>query len=79
FSNLLEPLFIFLGFTSNLSKFISFATGFALISFLHIFIGELMPKSMAIRQTERLSLMTCNPLYIFYWVMFPYIWILNAT
>ncbi|AJI51122.1 hypothetical protein CH68_1836 [Francisella tularensis subsp. holarctica] len=79
FSKLLEPLFIFLGVTANLSKFIAFATGFALISFLHIVIGELMPKSMAIRQTERLSLLTCIPLYIFYWVMFPFIWILNAT
>ncbi|MBK2108952.1 hemolysin family protein [Francisella tularensis] len=79
FSKLLEPLFIFLGVKANLSKFIAFATGFALISFLHIVIGELMPKSMAIRQTERLSLLTCIPLYIFYWVMFPFIWILNAT
>lgn len=80
FSELLEPVFISLDITSvKLSKFIAFAVGFAIISFLHIVIGELMPKSMAIRQTERLSLLTCIPLYIFYWVMFPFIWVLNST
>lgn len=79
FSKLLEPLFLFFGLTQSLSKFIAFATGFIIISFLHIVIGELMPKSMAIRQTERLSLVTCVPLYIFYWLMFPFIWVLNTT
>lgn len=63
----------------EITKFIAFAVGFAVISFLHIVIGELMPKSMAIRQTEKLSLLTCIPLYIFYWVMLPFIWILNET
>ena len=73
-------MLVFLGITSlKLSTFIAFTTGFALISFLPIVIGELMPKSMAIRQTERLSLLTCVTLYIFYRVMFPFIWVLNTT
>ncbi|WP_150466782.1 hemolysin family protein [Francisella sp. SYW-9] len=80
FSELLEPLLLHLGVVSaEVTKFIAFAVGFAVISFLHIVIGELMPKSMAIRQTERLSLLTCIPLYIFYWVMLPFIWVLNET
>lgn len=79
FSELLEPIFMFFGVTGSLSKIIAFATGFAIISFLHIVIGELMPKSMAIRQTEKLSLLTCIPLYILYWLMFPFIWVLNVT
>ncbi|MEY8714043.1 hemolysin family protein [Francisella philomiragia] len=79
FSEILEPVFMFFGVTGSLSKIIAFATGFAIISFLHIVIGELMPKSMAIRQTEKLSLLTCIPLYIFYWLMFPFIWVLNVT
>lgn len=70
---------MFFGVTGSLSKIIAFATGFAIIAFLHIVIGELMPKSMAIRQTEKLSLLTCIPLYIFYWLMFPFIWVLNVT
>jgi CBS domain containing-hemolysin-like protein len=80
FSELLEPVFMSLGIGPvKFTKFIAFATGFVIISFMHIVIGELMPKSMAIRQTERLSLLTCIPLYVFYWAMFPFIWILNTT
>nr|WP_084645159.1 hemolysin family protein [Francisella uliginis] len=80
FSKLLEPFLLYLGIVSvEITKFIAFAVGFAVISFLHIVIGELMPKSMAIRQTEKLSLLTCIPLYIFYWTMLPFIWILNET
>lgn len=80
FSEILEPLLSSLGVESvKLTRLIAFAIGFLIISFLHIVIGELMPKSMAIRQTEKWSLVTCIPLYVFYWVMLPFIWVLNTT
>lgn len=80
FSELLEPLLSTLGVESvKLTKLIAFGVGFLIISFLHIVIGELMPKSMAIRQTEKWSLATCVPLYVFYWAMLPFIWVLNTT
>lgn len=58
---------------------ISFAFAFSLISFLHIVLGELAPKSMAIRMTESTSLWTGVPLWLFYWVMYPFIWVLNGS
>jgi CBS domain containing-hemolysin-like protein len=58
---------------------ISFAFAFGLISFLHIVIGELVPKSMAIRKPETMSLWTATPLYLFYWGMYPFIRFLNAS
>jgi CBS domain containing-hemolysin-like protein len=58
---------------------IAFSSAFALISFLHIVIGELAPKSLALRRPELLSLATALPLYLFYWLMFPAIWVLNAS
>ncbi|AXA33237.1 hemolysin family protein [Francisella adeliensis] len=80
FSEILEPVLSSLGVESvKLTRLIAFAIGFLIISFLHIVIGELMPKSMAIRQTEKWSLVTCIPLYVFYWVMLPFIWVLNTT
>lgn len=79
FARLLEPLFTWLGVdTPELVRVISFFIAFAIISFLHIVIGELMPKSLAIRQSEKISLWTAIPLYVFYWVMYPAIWILNT-
>ncbi len=79
FSKLLSPIFYHAGITSpQLIKFISFFFAFSLLSFLHIVVGELMPKSLAIRQSEKVSIWTAIPLYGFYWIMYPAIWILNT-
>lgn len=78
-ANLLEPLFSALGIqSSEFITFISFFVAFSIISFLHIVLGELVPKSLAIRQPERVSIWTAIPLYTFYWAMYPAIYILNA-
>lgn len=79
FAKLLEPLFEYLSITSTqLTTIISFFVAFFIISFLHIVIGELMPKSLAIRQPEKISVWTAIPLYGFYWIMYPIIWFLNS-
>lgn len=79
FSRLLVPMFELMGIESpNVIHFASFFVAFSLLSFLHIVVGELMPKSLAIRQSERVSVWTALPLYGFYWLMFPAISVLNA-
>lgn len=79
FAHLLEPLFVFLGVISpQFITVVAFLIAFSVISFLHIVVGELMPKSIAIRNAETISVWTSIPLYGFYWVMFPAIWFLNA-
>lgn len=78
-AHLLEPVFYFFRVTSaETIKVISFILGFSILSFLHIVIGELMPKSLAIRQSEKISVWTATPLYCFYWLMYPVIWLLNS-
>jgi CBS domain containing-hemolysin-like protein len=57
----------------------AFVFAFTTISFLHIVIGELAPKSMAIRMPETVSLWTAIPLWTFFWLMYPFIWVLNAS
>jgi len=80
FSHLVEPLLTFFGISSPTTITVtSFAIAFFIVSYLHIVIGELMPKSLAIRQSERISLLTALPLYGFYWLMYPAIWILNIS
>ncbi|SEI75213.1 Hemolysin, contains CBS domains [Azotobacter beijerinckii] len=80
FAHLLEPLMVKLGIdTPALVHGVSFFSAFFVISYLHIVVGELAPKSWAIRQPERLSLWTAVPLYLFYWLMYPAIWLLNAS
>lgn len=80
FAHLLEPLLAAIGIESpKLVHGIAFFTAFALISYLHIVVGELAPKSWAIRKPELLSLWTAAPLYLFYWAMYPAIFLLNAS
>lgn len=80
FARLLEPLLHSLGLFSSVSiQAISFTIAFLVITFLHIVIGELAPKTLAIRQPQQISLWTALPLYYFYWLMYPFIWLLNKS
>lgn len=80
FAELITPLLNLLDVKSpEVIKGVSFFTAFFVISYLHIVVGELAPKSWAIRQPERLSLWTAVPLYLFYWSMYPAIWLLNHS
>ncbi|NQU10593.1 HlyC/CorC family transporter, partial [bacterium] len=58
---------------------ISYAVAFAVITFLHIVIGELAPKSLAIQRPRVVALWTAAPLVVFYYLFLPVIWVLNGT
>ncbi len=58
---------------------LSFAIGFAVITFMHIVLGELAPKSMAIQKSEATSLWLSAPLMLFYKIFYPAIWLLNGA
>lgn len=80
FADLLSPLLAALGVDSpQLVHGIAFFVAFFIISYLHIVVGELAPKSMAIRLSERVGLWTAPPLFAFYWLMYPAIWVLNHS
>ncbi|NHZ35221.1 hemolysin family protein [Massilia rubra] len=80
FASLLEPVFGLLGVESvKIIHTVSFVIAFSVISFLHIVVGELAPKSLAIRNPEVVGLWTAPALYIFYWSMYPAIYLLNGS
>ena len=79
-ASLLEP-FIFSYFPGSfwLVHTVSIALGFTIITFLHIVIGELVPKSMAIQRSESLALVVVWPLYIFHKLGYPIIILFNKA
>ena len=80
FANIMEPILLRMGVSApELIHGISFTCAFSIISFLHIVIGELAPKSMAIRNPEQIGLWCAAPIYGFYWLMYPAIWLLNSS
>ncbi|HEY8530078.1 MAG TPA: hemolysin family protein [Paenibacillaceae bacterium] len=74
----LEPVFKFLGVGENLVHPFAFAIGFIVITMLHIVLGELAPKSLAIRKAETVTLWTAAPMVWFYKIMRPFILLLNG-
>ncbi|WP_018753353.1 hemolysin family protein [Paenibacillus sanguinis] len=77
---LIEPLMHKIGATDpTLISTVSVAVGFAIITFLHIVMGELAPKSLAIQKSEETSLWLSWPLLMFYRLFLPVIWLLNAA
>jgi CBS domain containing-hemolysin-like protein len=53
---------------------ISFGIAFTFITLLHVVLGELVPKSMAIQNTEKYVLLIAIPLYTFNKICTPIIW-----
>ncbi|RRJ64533.1 HlyC/CorC family transporter [Paenibacillus oralis] len=77
---LVEPLMHKMGATDpTLISTVSVAVGFAIITFLHIVMGELAPKSLAIQKSEETSLWLSWPLLMFYRLFLPVIWLLNTA
>ena len=74
--NFLELFDINIGKT--LLSTISLASAFVFITILHIVLGELAPKSLAIQRAEQTTMAVAYPLYAFYWVFRPFIWFLNG-
>ncbi|HVR95939.1 MAG TPA: hemolysin family protein [Thermoanaerobaculia bacterium] len=58
---------------------VSVTVSFLVITILHIVLGELAPKSIAIRKAESTTLNIAFPLFLFYKVSYPAIWLLNHT
>lgn len=76
---LLYPVFQEFDLPASLVSVISFVLAFSLVTFLHVVVGELAPKTLAIQFAERMTLMLSRPLYWFGKVMFPLIWLLNGS
>jgi len=77
--HLLEPLFLKMELSPAIASTVSFIIAFAVITFLHVVIGELAPKTLAIQKAEQVSLLLSQPLIYFYRIMYPFIWALNGS
>ncbi|WP_419888018.1 hemolysin family protein [Neobacillus niacini] len=77
--SLLFPLFKRMELNEALSHVLSFGLAFASVTFLHVVIGELAPKTVAIQKAEEITLATSKPLILFYKIMYPFIWVLNHS
>ena len=78
-SGLLAPVMQPLGLSETALHVTSFVIGFLLFSSLHIVVGEQVPKTLAIREAEPVSLWIAYPLQFSYLAFYPLNWTLNAV
>jgi CBS domain containing-hemolysin-like protein len=80
FAWVVEPVVrLFPGTTDATVHKASIAVAFLVITILHIVLGEMAPKSLAIRKPVRTSLWIAAPLWLFFTVSYPVIWLLNES
>ncbi|MBS7344055.1 MAG: HlyC/CorC family transporter [Caryophanon sp.] len=81
FELILHPLFDLVGLnlTSSITTLLSFVIAFALVTFIHVVVGELAPKTLAIQKAESVTLNLAGPLILFHNVMYPFIKLLNGS
>lgn len=74
-----DTLFLNLNISTQLADIFAVILVFLFITFLHVVIGELAPKTFAIQKAEQVSLFVAKPLIFFYRIAFPFIWVLNGS
>lgn len=79
-AHMVQPFLFWFGVESEaIIRTTSFVLAFTTITFLHIVLGELAPKSLAIRKPVGVTLWVSAPLGWFYVLFKPAIWFLNGT
>jgi CBS domain containing-hemolysin-like protein len=78
FHHLIQPLFARFG-AEQFARTASATAAFVIISILHIVLGELAPKSIAIQKPVGTSLWIAHLLHAFYVITYPAIWLLNGV
>jgi CBS domain containing-hemolysin-like protein len=76
---ILHPLFEHFHINESLTEILSFGIAFALVTFLHVVVGELAPKTFAIQKAETVTLLFAGAIIWFYRIMYPIIWFLNGS
>jgi CBS domain containing-hemolysin-like protein len=76
---ILLPLFEGADLSEAVSHALSIGIAFIIITFIHVVVGELAPKSWAIQKAEFLTFLTAKPIIFFHRLMYPFIWLLNGS
>lgn len=76
---ILHPVFDSLSIPAAIASLISFLLAFIIMTYIHVVIGELAPKTIAINKAEAVSFVCATPIIWFNRIMYPFIWLLNGS
>src|SRR5438874_9255948 len=80
-ASLIAPLLneLIPGWTMGANHTVAVGLAFALITFMHVVFGELIPKTLALQSPDRTALLVARPFQVFVMLSRPFIWIINLT
>ncbi len=78
-ARLIEPVFAAIGIPEILVHPIAIVLALAVVVSLHMVLGEMVPKNLAIASPERSAIILGPPLYAVVTVLRPILWFLNGT
>ncbi|TQR06986.1 HlyC/CorC family transporter [Psychrobacillus soli] len=76
---ILHPVFEYFVLPESVTSVLSFIIAFSLVTYIHVVVGELTPKTMAIQKSEAITLAVAKPLIIFDRLMYPVIHGMNGS
>lgn len=76
---ILHPAFNYFDLPESVSSVLSFIIAFSLVTYIHVVVGELTPKTFAIQRAEQITLAVAKPLIIFDKLMYPVIHGMNGS
>jgi putative hemolysin len=75
----IAPMLARIGFIGEHADGVALAVVVAGVSYLSIVVGELVPKSLALRDAERYALIIGRPLLALSWLVTPVVWLLSSS
>ena len=58
---------------------VSFVTAFVIMTYLHVVLGEVVPKNVAIDKADRMAVIVAPVLLVFYKVAEPFVWVIEKS
>ncbi|HST24465.1 MAG TPA: hemolysin family protein, partial [Gaiellaceae bacterium] len=66
-------------FDAVMASFLSVVVALLIVTYLHVVIGELVPKGIALNNPERVALFVSGPVRLFFLALRPLIWLLQSS
>ncbi|MFC6402344.1 hemolysin family protein [Mammaliicoccus sciuri] len=79
FEFILHPLYSSFGLSESVIHILTLASAFIIATYLHVVVGEMAPKTIAIQKAEQVTLFFARPIILFYKLLYPFIFILNGS
>lgn len=78
-ARILEPLFLTLPHSHFYAHALGIVFGFTLITYMHVLLGEVVPKSIALQRTKRVALAVAGPMDFFMRITAPMLALMTSS